>query len=88
MQKRRSLVLLAAAAAASAALLAAPIAAAEPGGEEPLLPQCETVGGNSVLGGQSSDCATPGNSEIVATPSDIGAEGAMEDEAGAFGFGW
>ncbi len=80
--KRQTLALFAAAAGMAAAVLTAPIAGAEPGADEPLLPGCETVGGSSATGGQTEDCATPGNAQIVATPNDIGAEGAMIDEAG------
>jgi hypothetical protein len=54
------------------------------GADNPLLPACETMGGSSVLGGQSTDCASPGNSQLTATPNDLGA-GGMDD--GFFGFG-
>lgn len=64
----RSLVLFTAGAAAAAALVSAPIAGAEPGEDTPLLPGCETMGGSQVLGGQTTDCASPGNSQITATP--------------------
>ncbi len=67
----RSLVLFAAGVCATAALAAAPIAAAEPGADNPLLPGCETMGGSSVLGGQTTDCASPGNVQIDATPEYI-----------------
>ena len=68
---RRSLVLLAAGAGMAAALLTAPLAGAIPGEDNPLLPGCETEGGSAVLGGQTTDCASPGNSQIVATPEYI-----------------
>lgn len=45
-------------------LMAAPTAAAEPS----LLPQCEVTGGSSIAGGQTTDCASEGNSQIDATP--------------------
>ncbi len=67
----RSLVLLAAAGSAAFALFTAPIAGAEPGSDEPLLPSCEPVDGSSVLGGQKTECATPGNAQIDATPEYI-----------------
>ena len=70
-RKARSLILLAASACAAAALGAAPIAGAEPGADEPLLPGCEVTGGSAVLGGQTTDCASPGNSQIDATPEYI-----------------
>lgn len=71
MQPKRLPMALLAAAGIAGALLSAPFAGAEPGADEPLLPGCETMGGSSVLGGQSTDCASPGNSQIVATPEYI-----------------
>ena len=47
----------------SAVIAAAPIATADP-----LLPSCEDTGGSAVIGGQTTECATPGNVEIDATP--------------------
>jgi hypothetical protein len=74
----------------AAALLGAPIAAADEygggGANNPLLPGCETTGGSDVTGGQTEDCASPGNSQITATPNDLGVMGAEVDEGG-FGFG-
>ncbi len=67
----RSLVLFTAGVCAAAALGTAPIAAAEPGADNPLLPGCETMGGSSVLGGQTTDCASPGNVQIDSTPEYI-----------------
>ena len=89
---RQFLVLLAGGIGAAAALLGSPIAAADEygggGANNPLLPGCETMGGSSVLGGQSTDCASPGNSQLTATPNDLGAMGAFGDEfGGMFGFG-
>ena len=88
---RQFLVLLAGGIGAATALLGSPIAAAEDGGggpNNPLLPGCETMGGSAVTGGQSTDCASPGNSQLTATPNDLGAVGAQVDEGGAlFGFG-
>lgn len=59
-------------AGAALAIAAAPLAAAQPDGgggpHNPLLPGCETTGGSSVIGGQVTDCATPGNTQIDATP--------------------
>ncbi|AKS33333.1 hypothetical protein [Mycolicibacterium goodii] len=49
---------------ATVALLGAPQAGADPS----LLPQCEVTGGSSIAGGQTTDCASEGNSEIHATP--------------------
>jgi hypothetical protein len=70
----------------AAALIAAPVAAAEDGGggpNNPLLPSCETSGGSSATGGQTTDCASPGKSQITATPNDLGTMGA---EDGFYGF--
>jgi hypothetical protein len=73
--QRKTLVLVAAGIGASAALAAAPLAAADEAGgggaDNPLLPRCETTGGSSVLGGQTTDCASPGNVQIDATPEYI-----------------
>lgn len=90
MQKRESLALFAAAIGAVAALVTAPLASADEygggGAGNPLLPGCETMGGSSAIGGQSTDCATPGNSQLTATPNDLGVMGGMMDEP-FFGFG-
>ncbi len=59
-------------AGAALAIAAAPLASAEPygggGPDNPLLPGCETTGGSAVIGGQTTDCASPGNTQIDATP--------------------
>ncbi|MCI4674670.1 hypothetical protein [Candidatus Mycolicibacterium alkanivorans] len=34
----------------------------------PTVPSCVNAGGSSVLGGQTTECATPGNVELNATP--------------------
>jgi hypothetical protein len=86
--KRLSLGLLTAAAALAATLGAAPVAAAEPGADNPLLPGCETTGGSSVTGGQMTDCASPGSSELTATPNDLGVMGAEADEPMWGMIGW
>lgn len=90
MQKRQALTFFAAAAGAVAALVAAPLATADEygggGADNPLLPGCETMGGSSALGGQSTDCASPGNSQLTATPNDLGVMGGEMDEP-FFGFG-
>jgi hypothetical protein len=44
------------------------------------------MGGSSINGGQSSVCASPGNSELTATPNNMGEVGAQIDEP-IFGFG-
>ena len=90
MQKRHSLTFFAAAAGAVAALVTAPMAMADEygggGSNNPLLPGCETMGGSSATGGQSTDCASPGNSQLTATPNDLGVMGGEMDEP-FFGFG-
>ena len=90
MQKQRSLTIVAAGVAAFAALVTAPLAAADEYGggssNNPLMPGCETMGGSSATGGQSTDCASPGNSQLTATPNDLGVMGGMMDEP-FFGFG-
>lgn len=73
-RKRHTVALFAAAAAAAAALGTAPIAGAEDGADNPLLPGCEVTGGSAVLGGQTTDCASPGNVQIDATPEFIPGE--------------
>jgi hypothetical protein len=92
MQKRHSLAMLVAAAGAVTALMNAPLAAADENGGgsagNPLLPGCETTGGSAVTGGQETDCAEPGNSQLTATPNDIGIMGEEADEP-VFGmYGW
>lgn len=76
-RKRHSLALLVAGAGVAAALVAAPTAAADP-----QLPSCEDTGGSSVLGGQVTDCASPGNVQIDATPQYIPGD----DYGGFWGF--
>ncbi len=68
-RNRQSLVLIAAGIGVAAALGTAPLAAANP-----QLPSCETMGGSSVLGGQTTDCASPGNVQIDSTPEFVPGE--------------
>lgn len=65
----RALILAAAGLGVSAGLVTAPVAAANP-----LLPDCEQMGGSSVAGGQTTDCASPGNVQIDATPQEYPGE--------------
>lgn len=58
---------LAVAAGAMAAILTAPAAVAEP---EPTLPNCVDTGGAEAIGGSTTECATPGNVSIDATPAE------------------
>lgn len=60
----RYLTPLAIAGGAAAAILAAPTAAAAP----PLVPTCVQTEGGSTFGGSATECATPGNAQITATP--------------------
>lgn len=89
MTRTRQFLVLLAGGIGAAALLGSPVAAADEygggGANNPLLPGCETMGGSSVLGGQSTDCASPGNSQLTATPNDLGS---FSDQfGGMFGFG-
>ncbi|MGB2810749.1 MAG: hypothetical protein WBC17_03230 [Mycobacterium sp.] len=91
-RSRQFLALLAGGIGTAAALLGAPIAAADEygggGANNPLLPGCETTGGSAVIGGQTTDCASPGNSQITATPNDLGSIASEADEGwGGYGFG-
>jgi hypothetical protein len=63
-QMPKFLVLGAAGLGAVVAILGAPTASADPS----LLPQCETTGGSSIAGGQTTDCASEGNVQIDSTP--------------------
>lgn len=73
--QRKRIALMAAGFCCAAALITAPLAGADEygggGANNPLLPGCETMGGSAVLGGQTTDCASPGNSQITATPEYI-----------------
>lgn len=71
---RRFLLLPAAGIGAAAAVLAAPVAAADTTIAPPTLPQCVNVEGSAISGGQTSECATPGNTEINATPQQFPGE--------------
>ncbi|WP_454789338.1 hypothetical protein [Mycolicibacterium lutetiense] len=63
-QVRKVLIGSAAVVGAAVALLGAPNAGADPS----LLPQCQVTGGSSVAGGQTTECASEGNTQIDATP--------------------
>jgi hypothetical protein len=51
----------------AAALMGAPAAGAQP---DPSLPQCTDTGGAAALGGTTTECVTPGNVSINATPAE------------------
>jgi hypothetical protein len=82
---RLFLLLPAAGVGVAAAILAAPAAGADTTVGPPLLPQCENLEGSAISGGQTTECATPGNTEINATPQQFMGE---DDFYGfpAFGF--
>ena len=90
-QTRQFLALAAGGIGIAAALLGAPTAAADENGggspSNPLLPGCESTGGSAVIGGQTTDCASPGNVQIDATPNDLGIMGG-EQFYGFPGFGY
>jgi hypothetical protein len=65
---RQFLLLPAAGVGVAAAILAAPVASADTTTGPPLLPQCENLEGSAISGGQTTECETPGNAEINATP--------------------
>lgn len=85
-QTRQFLALLAGGIGTAAALLGAPLAAAEENGgggaSNPLLPTCIT---GTDGGGQDTECASPGSSELSFSPNSLGIEGAEVDQG--FG-GW
>ncbi|KDE98993.1 hypothetical protein Y900_008530 [Mycolicibacterium aromaticivorans JS19b1 = JCM 16368] len=55
-------------AAGAAAGALAPIAVADTTLINPTLPSCVDTGGSTVIGGQNTECATPGNVELNSTP--------------------
>ncbi|WP_101952136.1 hypothetical protein [Mycobacterium sp. 3519A] len=55
------------AAGAAAALIFAPAALADPG-DSSTLPDCTSVGGVTDMGAGTTECATPGNVQLNATP--------------------
>ena len=79
--RRRAVVCAAGVGLAAAAMLAAPTA-----GADDLLPQCEDVSGSSISGGQTTECATPGNTQLDATPQVLPGEGEEFYGFPAFGF--
>jgi len=55
------------AAGAAAAIVSAPAAVAEPD-DSSTLPSCTDVGGPTDMGAGTTECATPGNVQLDATP--------------------
>lgn len=72
----------------AAALAAAPMVAAEPTpAPNPTLPQCVDTGGAQAIGGSTTECVTPGNVSIDATPAQqeyVGPWGSMWEGDGFF----
>jgi hypothetical protein len=66
---QRYFIPLIAATGAAAAILTAPAAVAQPG-DSSTLPSCTDTGGAEALGGTTTECATPGNVQINATPAE------------------
>jgi hypothetical protein len=77
---RQFLLLSAAGLGVAVAVLSAPIAAADETANSSTLPQCETFDGSSVVGGQTTECATPGNVQLNSTPQQF------PGEEGFYGF--
>ena len=67
MRRTRHFTPLIVAAGAAAALISAPAAIADPG-DSSTLPSCTSVGGVTDMGAGTTECATPGNVQLNATP--------------------
>ena len=67
---RNFLILSASGIGVAVGLAAAPAAVANP-----QLPSCEDTTGDSISGGQTTECASPGNVQIDATPQQFQGEG-------------
>ncbi|MGH3676538.1 MAG: hypothetical protein ACRDU5_12525 [Mycobacterium sp.] len=80
----RYLTPLIAAAGVAAAIAAAPAAGAQP--NDPTLPQCTDTGGSEALGGSTTECVSPGNVSIDATPAEPEFDGPWGDMYGGPGF--
>jgi hypothetical protein len=63
----RNFIPLIATAGAAAALLLAPLASADTG-DNSNLPTCTNVGGSALSGTATTECSTPGNVQLNATP--------------------
>lgn len=59
---------LAVAATGALTVVLSPAAVADTTLIAPTVPSCVDTGGSAVLGGQTTECATPGNVELNATP--------------------
>jgi len=72
---RQLLLLPAAGIGVAIAVLSAPAAVADTTLVNPApLPNCETYDGSSIAGGQTTECATPGNVELNSTPQQFAGE--------------
>lgn len=67
------------AAGAAAAILSAPAALADPG-DSSALPDCTSVGGVTDMGAGTTECATPGNVQLNATPPETDYPYPWDDE--------
>jgi hypothetical protein len=67
MRRLRYFTALIAAAGTAAAILIAPAAVAQTG-DSSTLPSCTDVGGPNAMGAGTTECASPGNVQIDATP--------------------
>ncbi len=56
------------AAGAAAGIFGAPLAAADTQLIDPSTPNCEVVAGSTTVGDQTTECATPGNVQLNASP--------------------
>lgn len=67
------------AAGAAAAILSAPAAVAQPD-DSSTLPDCTSVGGVTDMGAGTTECATPGNVQLNATPPETDYPYPWDDE--------
>jgi hypothetical protein len=79
MRTLRTITPLIAAAGAAAALLSAPAALADPS-DSSTLPDCTSVGGVTDMGAGTTECATPGNVQLNATPPETDYPYPWDDE--------
>ena len=75
----RSFTPLIVAAGAAAAVLSAPAALADPT-DSSTLPACTSVGGPDAMGSGTTECATPGNVQLNATPPETDYPYPWDDE--------
>lgn len=87
MKRTRQFAILASGFGIAAALIGAPFAGADEdgggGSSNPLIPVCSA---GTDGGGEDTECASPGSSELSFSPNSLGVEGAEIDEP-MFGIG-